>query len=359
MSTTYNKDYFTIDDKQLARIQRLEADYKRLIERPDDCRPMFQLVDCSRPRPTWEEVLASPEAMLMESLDAIRPHLAMADDALPIIRAEFGTAIYPSAYGCEIRVPTNSLPACYSHALQNAEDVIGLPVPAQVAGLFAEVERFSKFYMENLPEGVNIQHMDIQSAFNSAYLIRGNDILTDFYDCPELVEALLDHVTDYMIAQQPWISSMTSNHDGWFYDSDALWKGEARISNCSLHIISPAFYTDHVMARDQRFFQSIGGGRVHYCGTEDKVIDHLFKLEDVNGLDYDPELHDLWEMCERAPKHFPLMQAVGKSEKSLAILDRLLRGDWPEKRNLIFTIYVANADEGRALMHNLRRSIPE
>ena len=352
------KDYLIIDDAQQRRIEELEADYRRLLEQPKNCRPMFQMIDCSRSARPWEDVLAEPAVMLAETLDAIRPHLEMGDDALPVIRAEFGTAIYPSAYGCEIRIPTNSLPACYTHVMTRAEDACALPAPARTAGLFRQVERFSHFYFENLPEGVRVQHMDIQSPFNSAFLIRGNDILTDFYDCPELVELLMDRVTDYMISQQPWISGMTSNRDGWFYDSDALWKGTARISNCSLHLISPAFYRDHVMERDRRFFGAVGGGRVHYCGTQDEVIDDLFRLENIYGLDYDPRLHDLWQMCERAPEQMPLMQPIGGDESGREILKRLLSGDWPEKRNLIFTVYAQNRHEATELLAQLRRSVP-
>ena len=33
---------------------------------------------------------------------------------------------------------------------------------------------------------------------------------------------------------------MISDDPDWFFDWGALWKGAARISNCSMHMISPA-----------------------------------------------------------------------------------------------------------------------
>ena len=67
-------------------------------------------------------------------------------------------------------------------------------------GWYGKLAEWTAIWKEHLPEGVHIQHPDIQSAFNSAHLIRGNDILTDFFDHPAELDLLLDKVTDFMLA---------------------------------------------------------------------------------------------------------------------------------------------------------------
>lgn len=349
------KDYFTIDDKQRVRIEALEADYKALIETPDNCRPMIVIKAPRSAKVSWEEKLASPEVMLKDYLDSLRFNFDLKDDSLPLVRVDFGTAAFASAFGCEIYTPPNNLPACRSHSLKNSKDVYKLEQPGRLAGLFEKVEQFSEFYLKNLPEGVHIQHIDIQSAFNTAYLIRGNDIMTDFYDAPEDVEALLDIVTDYMIAQWPWIRSISTQKEGWFYDWGVMWKGAARLSNCCLHMISPQFYIDHIKSRDQRFLDAVGTGRMHYCGSHPEVMEELFTMPGVNGLDYDGNLHDLWKMSEWAPKGMPILDGIGDNEKDRAKLNRLMSGDVPKKRNIIYYVYSESQESGREIYEGLKK----
>lgn len=49
---------------------------------------------------------------------------------------------------------------------------------------------WTEIYLDNLPEGMLIQHPDIQSPFDTAHLVRGDDILLDFYDDPAAVARL-------------------------------------------------------------------------------------------------------------------------------------------------------------------------
>ena len=76
----------------------------------------------------------------------------------------------------------------------------------------------------------------------------------------------------------------------------------------------------------------------------------------MSGLDYDPELHDLWALAERVPRHVTLFQSVAPASRTA---QRLLRGDWPGKRNLIIQTSAASLDEGRRTLQAYRRSIPE
>ena len=346
------KDYLHISDAQHKHFENLYARYKRLYTDPDNCEPMF-IINTPVEMPDWEVRLADPMVMLCSELDAIRPHLEIGDDRVPTIRVQFGTAQVAAAFGCPVVIPPNNLPAIGGHILNNAQDVYQMAVPDVNAGWYGKLWQWQELWLEHVPEGVHIQHPDIQSPFNSAHLIRGNDIMTDFYDEPAALERLLDLVTDFMIKVTRHARAMITTDNEWFFDWGALWKGAARISNCSMHMIRPEFYREHVFARDIRLFEALHGGRMHYCGSPDSVIDDFFKVPLITGLDYDPQYHNLWSIAQRAPKQVTVMQ-----HSDDATLQRLLKGDWPAKRNIILVLSAGSVEEAKALLRSLRQSVP-
>jgi hypothetical protein len=343
-----------LSQAQHRRLSALYDRYRLLYADPDRCQPMFIINTPLESVPTWEERLADPMVMLRSELDAIVPHLEIGDDRVPTVRVQFGTAQVAAAFGCPVFVPENNLPSIGGHILRDARDVYDLPLPDTNAGWYGKLWQWQALWLQHLPEGVHIQHPDIQSAFNSAHLIRGNDILTDFYDDPPALGRLLDLVTDFMIAVTRRAKAMISNDTDWFFDWGALWKGAARISNCSMHMIRPEFYRQHVLERDIRFFDTVGGGRMHYCGSPDSVIDDFFSAPQITGLDYDCTYHDLWSLAGRAPARVTLLQSATPET-----VQRLLAGDWPRKRNLIFTLSAGSIAEAREMLPALRASAQE
>ncbi len=349
------RNYINFNDYQRKRIDAVYERYKKMYLDPDNCTPMFIVtILASKELPVWEERLRDPIVMLKAQLDSLIPHFDVEDDCVPTVRVQFGTAQMAAAFGCSIFIPQNSLPAAGSHILKEAGDVYSLAMPGYDAGWYSKLRDYTEIFLENLPEGIYIQHPDIQSAFNTAHLIRGNDILLDFFDEPDAVDALLDKVTDYMIKMVPYMKKQISVDSEWFFDWNALWKGAARISNCTMHMISPEFYIKHVLERDKRFIKSVGGGRIHYCGTADEVIDEFFKIPGLSGLDYDIKYHDFWSLCKRAPASVVLFQHINLASDTGR---RLLNGDWPEKKNLIIEVSASSVEEGRDILKRLRGSV--
>ena len=342
-----------IDRDQQARIAGLMERCRRMHTHPRESMPMI-IIDAASPGlPGWKERLADPRVMMEAQLEEMRSHLALRDDCIPTLRVEFGTGQVAAAFGCEIVYPDNSYPAVGSNAVKNAEDAFTLAPPSLDAGMYPRLAAFTKYFREHMPEGMRIQQPDLQSPFNCAHLIRGNDILTDFIDNPRAVDALLDVVTDYLVALVPHLRAMVDAEDGWFLDYGALWKGSARISNCTMHLISPAFYRGHVLARDRRLFESIGGGRIHYCGTNTQVVDDFLSIprchgfDFISGMDYD----EVWKLAARTPDSTVIMRNVDAGTPEM---ERLLAGDWPRKRNIIIKSHCASLDEGREILARLR-----
>lgn len=353
------KNYLPVNDTDRARFEEVYARYRMLHNDPDQCRPMI-IVKTPRPiLPRWEERLADPLVMLRAELDLLRPHLEIGDDRVPTVRVNFGTGQIAAAFGCPMHLSENTSPAAGRYVLESADDVDSLEMPAMDAGWYGKLAEWTTIWKQNLPQGIHIEQSDLQSAFNSAHLIRGNDILLDFYDCPEKVEALLDRVTDFMIAIANHTKAMISDDPDWFFDLGGFWKGSARISNCSMQMISPQLYRDHVLERDARFFDSIGGGRMHYCGITGDVMNDFFKVNSITSLEFDIAHHDFYDLCEQAPKQVVLMPVIGSffAPDSLE-LKRLLNGDWPAKRNIVIVAYAPSVEEGKTLLQKLREAIP-
>ena len=119
-------------------------------------------------------------------------------------------------------------------------------------------------------------------------------------------------------------------------------------------MISAEHYQKHVMPRDKRFMKAVDGGRVHYCGNSGPVIDEFFNIPNISGLDYTVGYHDLWSLAERAPKQLTLCYWGGTDSETI---QRLLKEDWPEKRNIVIRLNVPSVEEGKEYLRRFHQSI--
>jgi len=346
-----------LDTDQQNRISALIERYRRMHDDPGHSFPMIIVDVETKGLPSWAERLADPRVMMEAQLEEMRSHLALKDDCIPTLRVEFGTGQVAAAFGCEIVFPDNSYPAVGAHALKNAEDAFSLALPSLEAGMYRRLEEFTRFFLQHMPPGMRIQPPDLQSPFNCAHLIRGNDILLDFIDNPAAVDALLDRVTDYMILLVPHLKAMIGGEEGWFLDNGALWKGGARISNCTMQLISPAFYRRHVLQRDRRLFERIGGGRIHYCGTNTRVVGDFLSIPRCSGFDFLSGMgyDDVWSFAAKTPANAIILKDVDAGSPEM---ERLLSGDWPEKKTIILKTCCRSLDQARDLLGKLREAAP-
>jgi hypothetical protein len=349
-----SRDYLKVNEKIQSHIKDVNARYKKLYESPDDCQPMI-VVNTPLDLPCWEERLNDQEVMLKAELDSLRPHFEIGDDRVPTVRVQFGTAQLAAAYGCDIYIPPNSLPAASSHVLNRIEDAYDLTIPDVNAGWYSKLHEWTDMWLKVLPEGIEIQHPDIQSAFNTAHLVRGNDIFLDFYDNPEALDALLSNVTEFMIKITRLLKSNISNDTEYFYDWGSLWKGTARISNCTMQLLPLEFYDNHIKKHDVRFFDEVGGGRIHYCGDSRDMAQDFMSLDNICGGDvWPPYKSSLMDMCSDIPSDkTPWIPTGGRdSEVCQAILNRA----FPGKRNIILSANAPDVESGKALLNDLREA---
>jgi len=352
-----DKNNFIVDDYHLERFENLYARYRCLFENPIAALPMIIINVSPENMPTWQQQLNDPLVMLKAQLETLRLHFAIEDDCVPVLRVNFGTGQVAAAFGCQLIEPSGSLPAVKGPVIKNIQEIHELPTPGLDAGWYPKLKKWTEIWQEHLPEGIHIQHPDIQSPFNTAHLVRGNDIFTDFYDNPEEVGLLLKKITDYMIDLIPYLRKMIHAEDDWFFDWGSMWKGTCRISNCSTDMIGPELYLKYVLPQDMRFIKSAGGGRIHYCGTSGRVIGEFLKNSEVTGLDCDAKYHDIWDLAKIVPENLTLvLQEYGKP---FPHINRLLAGDWPAKKNVILITEADSVSEAKEILTKLRLSIPD
>lgn len=338
--------------------EKMIQKYKDLYENPTNCEPLVQvLYPVSRPY-TIKEALASPEKMLANQMAVIEARLKVGDDFLPALRADFGTAQIAHMFGCPIHVFEDSEPCCGAHILDDIADADTISVPAMDSGWNTQVDWFQEYFMEHKPEWLPIQHPDVQGPFNTGHLIRGNDIIFDFYDDPENVEKLLMKVSDFMVDWIKYTTRKTNPKEGWFYDRGGIWRGNARLCNCSLQIVSPGIYREHIMASDASFLKSIGMGRIHYCGSYPEVLDDLFRLSDMTNLEIDAQYYDAIAVCEKAPEKTSVMFCDWSNEPgNRDWYDKILNGEIPKKKNIVFQAKANDLEDAKYVYDRLKNSL--
>lgn len=338
-------------DRDQIRCEQLYKSYKQMYENPQNCDPKIIVHFPGEDRANVIECFDDAGVMLRHNLSSLPGHMEICDDWVPAIRVEFGTGQIASAFGCDTYFRPDSPMCAKNHVLHDISEARDLPDPDLRAGWFGRLEEFTHYFMQHLPEGVHVQIPDMQSPFNSAHLIRGNDILTDFYDDPEAVDCLLTKVTDYMIRLTSWLRAMFDPEPGWFFDYGAMWKGAARLSDCSLHMISPQMYAQHIRKHDIRYLHEIGGGRIHYCGSPKEVIRELVEIPESCGLDLDGSLHDAWEVSEYTPPEHALMFSLSDVDGFIAKVRA--HGGLP-RRNLMLVTWAGSKAEAARITNALR-----
>ncbi len=332
--------------------------YKKQYEDPKNCEPLVQVYFPVQHTYTIGEALKDPAKMFVNQMETMNARLAVGDDFLPALRADFGTAQIPAMYGCPLKIADNTEPCCKEHILESSSEFSNLIKPSMDTGFMPDVDRFHRYCLEHMPEGIVIQHPDVQGPFNTGHLIRGNDILFDFYDCPDDVHNLLDTIADFMVDWIKYTKREISNDDQWFYDRGGLWRGGARLCNCSLQIVSPDIYRDHIMASDDRFLEAVGLGRVHYCGSFKEVIDDLFRLKNMTNLEVDCQFHDIIETCEKAPENVSIMFCDWSIDPGNGPwYQKIMNGEIPKKKNIVIQAKANSIEEAKEVYYNVKSKL--
>lgn len=237
---------------------------------------------------SWHKVLTDMDCMLDFVLNMVHYHLRVKDDYIPMIRPEYGTYSMSSAFGVDFSSLLDDPSASIKPVLSRS-DVEKLEKPdIKTAGILPRLFETFEFFLRNVPAGVRVGQANLQGHYNTAWFLRGHDLLLDLYDCPELVHHLLDVITDTYIAANRMQKDLLGE-DG--YTAWTPYRGttgvfSTRITECSVQLISADMYREFVLPYDSRIAREFGPVHIHICGQSLHHVDGLLEIPGLVGFEY-------------------------------------------------------------------------
>lgn len=194
-------------------------------------------------------------------------------------------------YGTQVRFPEDKLPSPSKYALADICDVEALhPLKTADIPRLQDLVRATEWALEDA-------EIDPMTLAVGPMTVAGNmrgveDLLVDLFDEPELVEKLLDLVTETTIDLIDCIAQVGGKY---MYVADPV-----------ASLVSPNMYRDFVLPRHQRIFAHMAQrgivGRLHMCGNTTAILPHSrhcgAKIVDIDhAVDFERALEIAGDAC--------------------------------------------------------------
>ncbi|MEA4888397.1 MAG: uroporphyrinogen decarboxylase family protein [Clostridiaceae bacterium] len=245
-------------------------------------------------RYSYGETVQDMEKMLVNELITAASACALKDDALPMIRANYGVGILPSLFGVQCRVLENNMP--WVDPVKNIDGIRSIlhsGVPDIHSGLGKKVFLTHEFYQEVLAKYpvcqklISIYHPDTQGPFDTAHLIWGSDIYYALYDEPELVHELLELICDtYIRFIKAVKADINDEAEGFVCHWGTLFRGGIVLRNDTSVNLSKELYEEYVRPYDEKLLEAFGGGSIHYCGRADQWVFSMMECKNLFGMNF-------------------------------------------------------------------------
>lgn len=247
-----------------------------------------------------------PDLMLLHQFASVSGVLARGGTGpLLNVRCNYGTGIVPSLFGCDLYTmprESHTLPtALPMHSSDAMRRLLDAGVPDLSTGLGARVfdtaERFLAALERHpkLRQAVTLYHPDAQGPVDIVEVVWGSEMFLAVYDEPDLLHAVLDLVTGTYIAfLRRWYALVPPRHGPYSVHWGMLHRGTLMLRDDSLMNLSPQTYVEFVRPRDQRLFDTFGGGAMHFCGRGDHYIAPMGEMPGLAAVHASqPELNDM------------------------------------------------------------------
>ncbi len=264
----------------------------------------------------FNEALKDPAKMMVNELlvgfTSLYHTITLKDDAPYCLRPNFGTCIIASMFGARIRLLENNPPWTEPlGSLRALEALAEAPLPSLTDGLGQSVlDQYAYFndVLRDYPRckaAFQITLPDLQGPFSVVELLWGSGIYVDLFDRPALVHALLEKITDQIIAVvHAWSKHASENiGEGYCYQHAVGVRGNLLIRNDSMILLSPTMYDDIVRPYDTKLTAAVGSAGIHFCGRGQHQIDSLLSIPYCETIDFgQPEMNELDEIYTQAAK---------------------------------------------------------
>lgn len=225
-------------------------------------------------------------------------------DAVPSIRANMGCGIFPTLFGLTQMLFDDKMPWMQEHL--DKETILRMgPEDLKPGDEFkAALEHMVK--MKELVDGTGayVFPLDLQSPFGTAHLVYGDRLFYDLYDDPVFVHHLLDLSCECLIFGMTECLKVMNGSDKLIAHYNNLIipreMGGLKISEDTATLISKDAIEEFVLPYQRKLLRHFGGGYVHYCGKNDRLLDALLDEPLVYGINFgNPEKHDMEAVLRR------------------------------------------------------------
>lgn len=259
------------------------------------------------PAYNFREIQEDMEKMLLSELRSVYCAAKLKDDSLYGIRANYGTAIIASLFGCPVHTFEKMLPCgMAAGGLDTLREIADKGVPDIYGGVCGKALETIAYYGDvlsvypKMKKHVGIYMLDTQGTFDNVSIIWGSDIYLGVYDEPELLERLLRVVTDTIrevVLEHRRIDGMDPGNEPGY----VRHIGGICLRNDSCINISGEMYEEMVKHYDRELLREFTGS-IHFCGKAHQWWQKLLDIEGLKAINpYQGEFYDLVEIyraCE-------------------------------------------------------------
>lgn len=284
------------------------------------------------------DAIEDDELMILSQLEICHHALLKGGNTPLTMRPNYGVGIIASMYGAEKFVMPYSLDTLPNvRALKGGSDAVKEILTASPPSLsngfgarvFSVADRFAHIRSKypKIAAFVRFDNPDTQGPIDNCELIWGSELFYAFYDEPDLLKALLSHVSD-TIASVILKFRKYIPFDGMTGYFGRLSKGGIILRNDSAMNLSPEFYREFCRPYDEKVLERLGGGAVHFCGKGDHFINLLSETKFLYSVDISqPHLNDMARVFSAIPdKNINLYIPHGDYELNGHRLNRIFIG---------------------------------
>ncbi|AQQ09108.1 methylcobalamin:coenzyme M methyltransferase [Sedimentisphaera cyanobacteriorum] len=254
------------------------------------------------------EIFDSPEKMLYNELvHAFDTSIAMRDeinDDLPLtVRANFGTVLVASMFGCEVENAEDNPPwARHLESKDEFEKCLDNFDPSDFSSPWmAKAEKTLKVYKQILSEYPKLKNMiqivlpDLQGPLDNAAMVRGSEFFVELLTEPELTAKAMKLAAQAQAnAAKHFSPYLTEKVNGFAHQHAAMIRGNILLRNDSSVMISPEMYSEKIACYDDMVLNAIGKGSIHSCGKIGHVAEKFMEIPHCLSVDFgQPEMNDL------------------------------------------------------------------
>ena len=272
------------------------------------------------PNPNYLEAVESPGLMLCQQLRGALSAANSGSDAIPSIRANFGTGILMACFGLEQDFSPDKMPWLQHHLTKEQISKLG-PDDIKVTGSFAKGLDFMRAFKKMLGGKIPIYCMDTQGPFDLAHLLIGDDLFMELYDDPPFVHHMMELCLQLGIRTHELMKEISGEPMGSHHHSNMLYAENMGIRICedTTSLISADSIAEFAMPYTARLAKHFGGAWVHYCGRNDNLTKAICEIPEVRGINFG---------------HIPGREHDHPFEKDLELIKnqgKVYVGDWPKR----------------------------